>query len=248
MPRIEQAIFTSATADRTAGYQVVATSPGVAEEDRCELAVWAPSCDTLLDPGSDAASVNFHPLPSGAFCVSHSTPAGWEYAGGGRRVYTHCLIVPPEILRRFANNPLALAEAAMAAGAMGSPCDEIPTRLESIDLPGEAPEVDCAVLDQLVERVGAAQVGILIETALHSTCLALDAPMGIERLLAGLLNCLPPECRTMLSFSTGLKASSRRPFRLVPLPRDEAARCWLAHQPTVHARPFDPPAAESRAG
>ena len=105
---VQQAIFTSAKTDVSAGYQVLAASPGIVEFDRRELAAWGPSHDSLLDPGLAAVSVNFFPLPSGSFCLSRTVPAGWEYSGrGGHRIYTHCLIVPPEALRQFANHPLS---------------------------------------------------------------------------------------------------------------------------------------------
>ncbi len=39
-------------------------------------------------------SINFHRLPSGAFCISRTTPSGLEYSGrGGCAIYTQCLIV-----------------------------------------------------------------------------------------------------------------------------------------------------------
>ncbi|HYW78078.1 MAG TPA: hypothetical protein VE890_00815, partial [Thermoguttaceae bacterium] len=49
-----------------------------------------------------------------------------------------------------------------------------------------------------------------------------------------LLSCLPSQCRTEFSFSTGLKHSSRRPFRIVALPEDRAEQRWIAHQPGVN--------------
>ena len=67
MVRIEQAVFTSARTDRGLGYQIVATSPGVAEAVRRELAIWGPSHDSLLETGGDAVSFNFFPLPGGSF-------------------------------------------------------------------------------------------------------------------------------------------------------------------------------------
>ena len=64
MAYVEQAIFTSAETGRSAGYQLVARSPGVAEADARELAVWCPSHDSLLELG-EPLSVNFHPLQIG---------------------------------------------------------------------------------------------------------------------------------------------------------------------------------------
>src|SRR5690554_4688658 len=98
---IEQAVFTSARTDRAEGYQLVARSPGVVEEDAREISVWCPSHDSLFEDGADAVSVNFFHLPSGAYCISKSEPAGAEYSGRrGAQVYTQCLVVSPEVLSR----------------------------------------------------------------------------------------------------------------------------------------------------
>jgi hypothetical protein len=231
MGQVEQAIFTSAQTEQAAGYHLAAASPGLSEADRRELAVWGPSHDSLLSAGPEGASLNFHPLGSGAFCVSRTTPAGWEYSGrGGRRVYTHCLVVPPDVLARFANHPFAVARAAMAAGAMES-YDEVPSRLDALELPGRSPTVEPARLGRLAGHVGPGALAALVQAVLDADCLAVGGSVGPDRLMAGLLDCLPPECRTSISFSTGLKFSSRRPFRVVALPDDPAERRWLAHQP-----------------
>ena len=81
MTLIEQAIFTSAETDCSAGYRLVAQSPGLSGDDARELTTWCPSHDSLLDSGPDAVSFNFHPLPSGAYCASRTVPAGAEYSG-----------------------------------------------------------------------------------------------------------------------------------------------------------------------
>lgn len=109
MALIEQAVFTSAETDRSAGYQIVAASPGLGEADLRELAAWGPSHGSLVDPSPDGVSFNFHPLKSGRYCVSRTTSSGWEYSGrGAARVYTQCLVLPGDELARFANNPFAV--------------------------------------------------------------------------------------------------------------------------------------------
>ena len=141
MAIIEQAVFTSAPTHRTAGYHLVGRSPGVTEVDVRELAVWGPSHDSLLDLGPDATSVNFHPLPSGAYCVSRTVSAGFEYSGrGGHRVYTQCLILPPDVLRRFANNAFAVVRAAVAGGML-QVFDQVPEQLSSLSLQGSTAPV-----------------------------------------------------------------------------------------------------------
>lgn len=224
MDWIEQAIFTSAETDHGSGYHVVAASPGICEADLRELGAWGPSHDALLDPAPTASSLNFHPLPSGAYCVSRTTPAGWEYSRrGGLRVYTHCLVVPPAVLARFANNPFALMKAALANGSL-SVHKEVPRDMQPVSLPGRAAAVDTGLLAQLCANPGPQWMATLVQAALDSVSLAISGGPPAEQVIAGLLNCLPPECRTEFSFSTGLKFSSRRPFRLVALSSDPSEK------------------------
>jgi hypothetical protein len=234
MPFIEQAIFTSAVTERSAGYHVVAQSPGVCEADVRELAVWCPSHDSLLEWGPDAESLNFHPLPSGGHCISRTTPAGWEYSGrGGHRVYTHCLLVPRDVLARFANNPFSVIRAA-TAGGLFTQHPKVPTRLEPAVLAGTAVAVDQSLLARLAANPGPHAVAQLLQAARDAICLAVSGGPSPGELMAGLFSCLPPPCRAEFSFSTGLKFSGRRPFRLIALGDDPAEKRWLAHQHNVH--------------
>ena len=230
---VEQAIFTSAKTDYGVGYQVIGRSAGVHQLDVRELAVWCPSHDSLLEQSADAVSFNFHPLPSGAYCVSRTVSAGWEYSGhGGMRVYTHCLIVRPEVLDRFANNPFALLQAAASAGAMEIR-DPIPERLEPLCLPGGAAPVDQSLLVRLSDRPGPSAMAVLIQAAIDAACLAVAGELPPCELFAGLFSCLPPPCRLDFSFSTGLKFSGRRPFHLIALSKDPGEQRWITHQNNV---------------
>jgi len=232
---VQQAIFTSAKTDHSAGYQILAASPGIVEFDRRELAAWGPSHDSLSDSGPDAVSVNFFPLPSGSFCLSRTTPAGWEYSGrGGHRIYTHCLIVSPETLRQFANHPLRLLGTVMTRCSLES-LDAPPARLEPLELRETAPAGDPDLLAELAAEIGPTSLAMLVQAALTNVCLAVRGPVAMERLIGGLLDCLPVNCRTSISFSTGLKYSARRPFDLFALPDDAAQQRWLANRPGLAA-------------
>lgn len=238
---IEQAIFTSAETDRAAGYQLVARSPDVCEADARELAVWCPSHGALWDAGPEAASFNFHPLPSGAFCASRTVAAGAEYSGRrGARVYTHCLIAAPEVLARFANNPFALLRAALAGGSL-QPRDGEPGRLEPLELAGRAAAVDAALLARLAANPGPEWMAAIVRAALESESLVLAGGPGPVHLIAGLVNCLPPECRTALSFSTGLRLSTQRPFRVTGLPGDPTELRRAARRPGAAVLNLDGP-------
>ncbi len=233
MAIIEQAVFTSAPTHRAAGYQLVGRSPGVKEVDARELAVWGPSHDSLLDLGPDAVSVNFHPLPSGAYCVSRTVSAGFEYSGrGGRRVYTQCLILPPDVLRRFANNAFAVVRAAVAGGML-QVFDPTPEQLPSLTLLGSAAPVDQNVLTRLATQFGSERIAAFVQAAMNSECLAVAGNEWTADLIVGLINCLPPHVRVEYPFSTGLKHSSRRPFRVQGLSSDPAEHRWIAERARV---------------
>jgi len=228
---VEQAVFTSAVTRRMAGYQVVGQSPGVSPADARELAVWCPSHDSLAATSLEVVSFNFHPLADDRFCVSRTTPAGWEYSGrGGHRVYTQCLIVSAEGLANWGNNPFALIQAANAA-EVWQVHEQVPKRLPTLSLCGSrGATCDHALLARLAEQPGSAAMAALVQSALESRCLALFGPRPNEELIAGVISCLPVECRPEFSFTTGLKYSSRRPFRVVGLWDDPAERRWVSHQ------------------
>jgi len=228
---VEHAIFASAEQDRAAGYQVVARSPGVCEADARELALWSPTHDSMLDP--DVESFNFHPLPSGAYCISLTAAASRDCGGQvGQRVSTHCLIVPPEVLARFANNPFALMRTALESGGMEVLAPP-PSVLEPLLLVGSAAAVDSTLLTELAIDPGPRHVAVLVQAARDAVCLALAGARSPAQQIAGLLNCLPPQCRLEFSFATGLKFSPRRPYRLVALSGDPAERLWAAHHANV---------------
>jgi hypothetical protein len=222
---IEQAVFSSAANVRAKGYQLISRSRGLSETDARELALWGPAHDSLLEHPTEPASTNFHRLESGAFAVSRTTCAGAEYSGRGALVYTQFLVVPPEVLARFANNPFALVLAAKASGLL-QVWEQIPETLEPVRLSGRAPAADPSLLAQVACRPGPSAMATLLQAALSSDQLAVASGTGADVLFAGLLNLLPVECRIEFSFSTGLKFSPSRPFRLCALPRDPAQ--WRA--------------------
>jgi hypothetical protein len=229
---VEQAIFTSAKTPRGEGYQLVARSPGLVEADARELAEWGPSHHALADKGPNAVSFNFFPLPSGAYCASRTTPAGGEYSQrSGPRIYTQCLVVSPDLLARFANNPLAVLKAALADGHLRV-MDESVLHLPALQLTGRASAVDRTTVDRARSRFGHQRLVALVEAVLtHPRLVLAGGPPDL--LFAAALNCLPPECRCEFSFSTGLTFSRRRPFRLLAAPGDPAERRQLARDESL---------------
>jgi hypothetical protein len=230
---IEQAIFTSAESDHAVGYHLVARSPGLDEVDARELTVWGPSHNSLEPSSSSmAASVNFFRLPSGNYAVSKTQLAGEEYSGRGLRTYTNCLVVPPRVLSRFANNAFAILRAAWAKGLL-KVCDSVPSQLVPFQLAGRAAPVDEGLIGQLVEQCGARTIGRLLAAVLEPKPIVLIGVRKPEATVAGLLNLLPLSCRSEVSFSTGLKYSQRRPFHLLIASEESAELRRLYRQQLV---------------
>jgi hypothetical protein len=218
---IEQAIFTSTCSDRTAGYQLVARSPGIGDADARELTVWGPSHDSLETARGEPQSVNYHPLPSGAHCVSRSVLAGQEYSQRrGDLVHTHCLLVDDVAMRRFAHNPFNLLRAATALGALtNSPPSD--SRLEPFRLVGRSAQFDADAVSLAIATLPTCAVPRLIDAVLTHEAIGVCVDGDFRALIAAFLQCLPVECRSEISFATGLKPSAQRPYRLITLGRQD---------------------------
>jgi hypothetical protein len=91
-----------------------------------------------------------------------------------------------------------------------------------MQLVGHSAAVDSSLLSRLCNRPGPQWLATLVQAALTCPSVALAASGEPERVIAGLLNCLPPECRCRFSFSTGLRYSPRRPCRIVTLGDDKS--------------------------
>ena len=211
---IDQAVFSSGQTDRASGYQLLGRSPGIGEADARELAAWGPSHDSLRDAASTAVSFNFHPLPSGAFCIGRTVAAGAEYSGRGRRIYTQSLVIGPSAFSLFANNPFNVLRAAESAGALIA-YDQVPAQLAPLRLDAVGTAVDRHLLADLATQFGPAEIGNLLASVLDCPQVAIRGAVDPVQVVAGLMNCLPVVCRAEFSFSTGLRASPQRPFRIL---------------------------------
>lgn len=218
--RLEQAIFTSVRSERLDGYQLAARSSGVTDEIAKELTSWGPAHDSLWisDPG--ATSVNFHGLADGQCCISHTTLSGAEYSGrGGGRVYTQMIVLPREGLARFAGDPFLVLRALVASGRM-IVYDQVPRDLATIPLIGRAGTGQPEWAADIVAKAGAETIGELTDAVLGEAPVTVITDLVVERLFQTLLHLLDPDQRLDVSFTTGLKPSSRRPFKLSIVPDD----------------------------
>jgi hypothetical protein len=228
---IEQAIFTSIDSQVRAGYQLVAWTRGLSEADRRALSHWGPSHDSLLDDVAPGPSLNFHPLPSGSYCVARTVAAGAEYSGRrGQQIYTQSLVVPRAVMQQFCNNAFAVDTAAEYEGkwqVLTSPPFQVaPLRLDREPLP-----LDVLLVRRVVRDQGCDRLALLLSALCTGRPLGLVVGSASRMLLQAALNCVPLSCRLDVSFSTGLKLSPRRPFQVVALPiqRQEQKRLIRQH-------------------
>jgi len=218
--RLEQAIFTSVKGGRMDGYQLAARSSGISEALAKELTGWGPAHDSLWDTRRDARTVNFHPLTSGDFCLSWTTIGGAEYSGrGGGRVYTQMFVLPREAVTRFASDPFLILRALSAAGRLVVH-DQVPETLSSVPLLGRCDRPDSSLATQVIDEIGATIFNDLVDAVANAKHIAVLTNGQVERLFQSILHTFSPEDRLTISFTTGLKDSPRRPFKLFVLPND----------------------------
>jgi len=241
---LEQAVYTSAETERSVGYQLIGRSD-IRDEDAQVLSRWCPSHDSLISLQSDAVSYNFFTLPSGARCISRTTPAGWEYSGrGGFRIYTQCLILSADDFQRVGCSPFGLIRQAHAHGHFAV-LDRVPEKLPSLQLPSRAPSVDQALLARLARNPGPRAMAVFVQMALDTEHLVVMSECSGANLLSGLMTCLPPLMRPEFSFSTGLKFSARRPLRVVALGDDRTELLRIRQTPGITVLDLDDEASVS---
>lgn len=238
---VEQAIFTSARTSRLDGYQLVAVSPGVTDDDARELATWGPAHDSLIQDETHETSTNFHPLGPHKYCVARTMLGGAEYSGRrGRQVYTHSLIIKKRDFVRFHNNPFELLIAALAREDV-RPQDNYPNDLPVLRL---LPSGDAVSARMIVEHRD--------DTTLRKLVAWFQEGLTQDRLILSgyeddgefsqFFNLLPVAARPWFSFSTRLKYSTGRKFRMIGLADDvEEQRRAVRLEGIPHLSLADPP-------
>jgi hypothetical protein len=212
--RLEQAIFTSMRGTRLDGYQLAAQSPGINHQIAKELTAWGPAHDSLQTTEPGAKSINFHGLSDGLYCISQTSLAGSEYSGrGGGRVYTQMLVVPREALLRFAGDPFQVLQAVSASGRM-LVHESIPPSLPTIPLLGRGSEGSRNTSSDLICAIGPETLAELTEVLTSNWSLTVVTNLPIPRLIQTILHQLSLEERLDVTFTTALRPSSRRPFKL----------------------------------
>lgn len=237
----EHAIFTSIRTPMGEGYRIVATSGGLAHDEKQEITQRSPSHDSLCEPGKSAEGLAAWKLRSGRICVAHSRHAGAEHtARGGMRVYTLIAVLELDTYRALDCDPALVARRVLAAVGR-EPLLKPPPRLERLDLGGPsdaAPSASIAdgggeaggiatVMSALAQDArGIAALMSVLAGVLRGERFAAVLPGATPQTLGAVLSALPRCVREATSTTVGLKFATTRPVQAALLPRvsPEASR------------------------
>jgi hypothetical protein len=210
----EQAIFTSMPRRGRAGYHVVARSPGVTEAEATAVATWSPSHGALIVDASNGTSVNFHRLPSGRLALSRTCEGPAEYSGRGeRQIYTHALIFDAKALQAMGGQPIAVYRDALALGYLRFQA-EPDLVLKPVELGTVHASQDLETWAARARVLGLPSLESLEAQLASGEPVQLRYPGDRIALAECLLGLLPVDMIPDASFSTSLRPSAVRPFRL----------------------------------
>ena len=210
--RFEQAIFTSATRASSEGYRLIAASSGIGSAERRVIQRCAPSHASLTTASDVARAISFFALPDGRLCVARSTHVGMEQTGrGGRRVYTHLLVLAADDFAAFDSNPFHILRLAEHAGVLTPDVDASGT-LDPIAL---TPQPDGRAVERVtigLDRVEPHRLRYVVERLIAGAKLVVLAPSAAAEIAEAVLLAVPAPMRPEISFATGLKFSLTRQF------------------------------------
>ena len=217
---LDQLTYGSANRSRMKGYQVLGQSEGVDGKTAKEFCRWAPS-HGALGSDVDAWGLSFFQLARGTYCLARTMHGGPEYSGrGGLAVFTRALVVSARQLRRYDNDPIALARTAFALGHLILPetvsqslaAAPLPDRPLPMDAPtsGFAAEHQPILAEHVVKWVARESASLLKQHGRVMVCGPCDA-LPILHLLFELVD---EDARPEISFACGLQKSNHRRFQM----------------------------------
>ena len=212
----DQAIFTSVRTPMGEGYRIIAASRGVTAAEKQAITKTSPSHDSLIDTGPDATGLASYLLPTGRLCIAKFWCAGAEQSGrGGKRVYTHNIVMTSDDLSRFAFSVFAVIRSAEDCGVFTGALEPEKV-LPRLSLPGD-PVVSTTFADPAELSRCASHV---VEKLLDNRKIVLQVsgdPLAAARCLVA---ALPGPMRCEISFAAGLRFALSRSLRLNVTCRD----------------------------
>lgn len=229
---VDQVIFAATEHARTRAYRLTGQSIGVLPNDAAALQSWGPQRDALLDPHGTVTSLNCFPLPSGSHCLTQSRHDLSDLTSDGRDTYTRGIVVSTEVLAQFGHNPFALWRAFEASSAARG-WQHLPGELPQLQIQGSAREFDASYVHAALLRYGVDPVLSALDAVVCHSAVATRLAGDAAGLFEAVWQLLPPQVRHELSFTTGLKFSPHRPFRVFAVSSDAAERQRVERQGDV---------------
>ncbi len=218
--------------------EFLAISRGIERMDLAEIRNWSAGSDDLISSAPLACSWNFHPLPSGKFCLSRTSRLTLLFPKeDARQVFTHGILIPPEFLKDYANNAITLFHHLEKLGLWRAGLEvmrqlwdsetdgrthtepisnaEIMPVLRTLTMDGGAEAVRLESLNAFARTTGIRRFSAILDQILGNFTTVLTGNAVPEMMMEALLDVLPVGCRTDFSFSTGLKFSPKRLFRVI---------------------------------
>lgn len=218
--QLEQAAFTSVRTQHTQGYHLVGRSPGIDETVAQWLSQWGPTHAALADTNVDASSLSFFHGPGEKMAVARSVYGCPEYSErGGLQVVTYFAVFQRRQLSGYENNPLYLIQSLTSAGCLRFQHESVED-LPLLEVPNHSFAARCENHRSLTPLSAELQhVTAAIQDDRRVAVLGSAAPhVSLEQLFLH----TPSDQRLELTFTTGLKPSVHRPFRLAFFPQADA--------------------------
>ncbi|MDO5554301.1 MAG: hypothetical protein Q4G68_11115 [Planctomycetia bacterium] len=162
----------------------------------------------------------FHHLPSGASALGRLLPSGPYGAGepfSPRAYSVEYLLIPPDVMRRFANNPTLLFQTLLENGQIAPFAGGLPVA-SPVEMVIPDTQLDEALLDGLAVAPGSGPLAFLLQSVLDSIVTCFTGTPSPLHLLSALFTLLPVDWRPELTFTLGVPFSEEFPWRLVFLP------------------------------
>lgn len=195
---------------------------GVTDEtlpiDLAEIFQWAEALRLPESGRLDLLNLFFCPLPSGAFQIGRLTGLDIPAMASKRRrrFFLQSLILSPETLFSFGNNPVLAYQKALGTGKF-SFVTRPSASVEPLDIRGDNLWLDASLLRGMAVSPGTEALAALVGEVLRRPCAVFSGGPPAIHVLSALLNLLPIDCRSEISFSAGLHFCSERTPRVVGL-------------------------------
>lgn len=222
----DHAIFTSIRTPTGEGYRIIAASKGLRDDEKQKITRCSPSHDALChtsakdnDHEDHPRAVEFYPLPSGRLALSLSVNAGAEQTGrGGQRIFTYIVVFAEEYLERCGYSPHSIIRAMITAG-LHQPQLKPPATLPELQLILVDPSPPNQGVDvvTLPESLNEAWFTHVLGEILSGQEILINLDKGWSDSAEALLTAVPGPMRSKISFTTGLRYSLARHFRMAVL-------------------------------